>query len=84
MPEGRVHHPAPGTWRRRTASGVVVTAMALGVRSALEEPAGAEAVVADAPGGLPDADAPFELHFDGRGAADTWAVVRPWLRQPCP
>ena len=84
MPEGRSPHPCLGPWRRRTASGVVLTAVALGLRSAVDERGDDEAVVVDAPTTRPDPNDPVDLHFDPRGPADTWVVVRPWLvgREP--
>lgn len=79
MPQGRPSHPCLGPWRRRTASGAVVGAVALGLRNSVDERGADEAVVADAPGDPPDPDTPLDLHFDPRGPEDTWLVVRPWL-----
>ena len=79
MPEGRLSHPCLGSWRRRTASGVVLTAVALGLRHAVDERSDGEAVMADAPGDLNDSNEPIDLHFDARSPEDTWVVVRPWL-----
>ena len=79
MPAGRAAHPCLGPWRRRTASGVVLTTVALGLRHVLEDRAGGEAIVVEAPGQPPAPDTPVELHFDPRGPDDTWVVVRPWL-----
>lgn len=53
--------------------------MALGIRHAVDDRTGAEAVVAPAPTERPGADEALELHFDARGPLDTWAVARPWL-----
>ena len=55
--------------------------MSLGLRSALEERRVDEAVVVDAAGGPHDPLAALELHFDARGPADTWVLVRPWRRR---
>lgn len=79
MPEGDPRNAMPAPWRRRTASGVVATAMSLGLRSALEERQAGEAIVVDVAGDPWDPDAPLELHLDDRGPAETWAVARPWL-----
>lgn len=79
MPEGRSSHPCVGPWRRRTASGVVLTAVALGLRTATGEQGGDEAVVTDAPRERPEVGNALDLHFDPRGPDDTWVVVRPWL-----
>jgi len=84
MPEGSASHPCLGPWRRRTASGVVLTAVALGLRSVVDEGGDGEAVVVGARATRPDPHEPVDLHFDPRGPADTWVVVRPWLlgREP--
>lgn len=79
MPQGRLPHPCLGPWRRRTASGAVIGAVALGLRNAVDERGLDEAVVADARPDRPDPDDPLDLHFDPRGPQDTWLVVRPWL-----
>lgn len=80
MPAGHVQLPVAGRWRRRTASGVVVTAMALGVRHVFDPGAEGEAVVVEADDEEPLGAEAVELHFDARGPDDTWVVVRPWLR----
>lgn len=82
VPEGDVRLPTLGPWRRRTASGVVATAMSLGLRHALAEHPDDEAVVVDVAGEPHDPAAGLELHFDARGPDDTWVVVRPWLLYP--
>lgn len=79
MPTGRSPHPCLGPWRRRTASGVVLTAVAFGLRHSLSEQTRDEAIVVEAPGDPPAPGDPFDLHFDPRGPDDTWVVVRPWL-----
>ncbi len=77
MPEGsRQTNVRP--WRRHTASGVVATAMPLGLRSALDDRHEDEAVV-DVVRERHDPYAGLELHFDARGPDETWVVVRPWL-----
>lgn len=84
VPDGSLSHPCLASWRRHTASGAVLTAVALGLRHAVDERADGEARVADAPRPAPDPDTPIDLHFDPRGPDDTWVVVRPWLlgREP--
>jgi hypothetical protein len=65
-------------WRRSTASGVILTGVALGLRDALElekEPPG---IVQEVPGGKPDLEA-MELYLDFDHPEYTVAVVRPWL-----
>jgi hypothetical protein len=74
---------APATlfdsWRRHTASGVVLTAIALGLREALEEPSEEVAIVQDAPDPFGPPEQPIELHLEWGSPEDTWVVVRPWL-----
>lgn len=57
----------------------MLTAVALGLRTAVDERGADEAVVVDAPCDLPDPDTPLDLHFDAKSPDDTWVVVRPWL-----
>jgi hypothetical protein len=71
-------------WRRHTASGVLVTAVALGLRAALEPPAEEARVVVDAAGEPLSPTDPLELHFDPDDPSDTWVIVRPWLLGPGP
>lgn len=78
MPDGDLRQPTTAGWRRHTASGVVVTAITLGLRSVLDERRAGEAVVEDVPGDAHDPSAALELHFDERGPDETWAVARPW------
>ena len=79
MPEGEPRPTTPAPWRRRTASGAVVTAMTLGLREAIGERPAGEAIVADVPGDSYDPLAALELHLDERGPSEAWAVARPWL-----
>jgi hypothetical protein len=78
VPDGDLRQPTTAGWRRHTASGVVVTAITLGLRSVVDERRAGEAVVEDVPGDAYDPLAPLELHFDERGPDETWAVARPW------
>jgi hypothetical protein len=63
-------------WRRRSATGVVMTGIALGFREALELPDQRPALVIEAPGGPGDPDRPIDLHFDPDDPSATVAVVR--------
>ena len=65
-------------WRRTTASGAVLTGIALGLREALEHERERPAMVQPAPEGEPR-DEPFELHLDPDHPEYTVAIVRPWL-----
>ena len=69
-------------WRRHTASGVLITAVALGLRDALEAPSEEARVVVDASGDPVFPTDPLELHFDPDDPSDTWVIVRPWLLGP--
>lgn len=57
----------------------MLTAVALGLRTAVDERGADEAVVVDARGDPADPNTPLDLHFDAKGPDDTWVVVRPWL-----
>jgi hypothetical protein len=66
-------------WRRRTATGVVLSAIALGLREALEGPRDKPAIVQEYEEDPIREDDPIELHMEWGSPADTWVVVRPWL-----
>jgi hypothetical protein len=66
-------------WRKRTATGAVLTGIALGLQEALEgrdrdEPP----IVIDAPGDPPRLE-PLQVFFDEDSPQHTFVVVRPWL-----
>lgn len=65
-------------WRRRSATGVVLTGIALGLREALDSERERPAMVQPAPEGDPHLD-PFDLYLDPDHPEYTVAVVRPWL-----
>jgi hypothetical protein len=65
-------------WRKRTASGAILTGIALGLQDALELPRERPAIVQPAPAD-PGGDRPFELYLDADHPEATVAVVRPWL-----
>lgn len=67
------------SWRRHTATGVVLTAIALGLREALEEPNDEPAIVQEADDDLFGPPRGMELHLEWGAPADTWVVLRPWL-----
>lgn len=66
------------SWRRRSATGAVLSGIALGLRQALEPEREEPAIVAPTPGGPPGPQ-PLELHLDRDRPEEAWAVVRPWL-----
>jgi hypothetical protein len=66
------------SWRRRSATGAVLTGIAFGVRDALEPERDSPAIVVPAPG-PPPGPQPLELHLGDDRPEEAWAVVRPWL-----
>jgi hypothetical protein len=67
-------------WRRRTATGAVLTGIALGLREALESEKELPAMVQPVPsGGDGGGPRPVELRLDPDYPAATVAIVRPWL-----
>lgn len=66
-------------WRRSSASGIVLTGIALGLREALEHDKERPAMVQPAPEGESADQRPFELYLDPDHPEATLAVVRPWL-----
>lgn len=68
----------PARWRRRTASGAVLTAIALGLQQALEDEKNIPAMVQPAPNAPPGPE-PIDLFMDPDHPEYTVAVIRPWL-----
>jgi hypothetical protein len=67
-------------WRRRTASGMVASAIAIGLREALEEPKDEEPpIVVDADGEPVEPEA-LEVNLFPDHPELSWVVVRPFLR----
>ncbi len=71
--------PALEEWRRRSATGAILTGIAFGLRQALELPREEPAIVVEAPGEPPGPPQPMELHMDPDRPEETWVIVRPWL-----
>ena len=67
---------------KRSATGAVLTGIALGLQEALEGRREQPAFVMEAPGEPEDPDAPITLHFDPDDPTRTVAVVRD--RSPTP
>jgi len=63
-------------WMRSSASGGILTGIALGLQHALEERREQPAFVMEAPGEPEDPDAPISLHFDPDDPTKTVAVIR--------
>lgn len=69
-------------WRKRTATGMVASAIAIGLREALEEQRDDEPpIVIDAAGDPPDPE-PLEVNLFPDHPELSWVVVRTWLRTP--
>jgi len=64
-------------WRKRTASGAVLTAVVLGLQEALSSPKDRPSIVQPAPAGPPND--PIDLYMDPDHPEATVAVIRPWL-----
>ncbi len=66
-------------WRRRSATGAVLTGIALGLQEVFQPPRDEPAVVVTADDGADDPPRPVEVHLDPDDPSATIAVVRPWL-----
>ena len=63
-------------WMKRSATGAVLTGVALGLQQALERRDQRPAFVVEAPGEPEDEDAPIRLRFDPDDPSNTVAIVR--------
>jgi hypothetical protein len=63
-------------WMRSSASGTILTGIALGLQHAMEERREQPAFVMEAPGEPEDPDAPISLRFDPDDPTRTVAVIR--------
>jgi hypothetical protein len=63
-------------WMKRSATGAVMTGIAVGLQQALEMPKQQPAFVIAASGEPDDPDKPIDLRFDPDSPADTVAVIR--------
>ena len=63
-------------WMKRSASGAVLSGIALGLQQALERKREVPAFVMEAPGEPEDPDAPITLLFDPDDPTKTVAVIR--------
>jgi hypothetical protein len=64
------------SWMKRSATGAVMTGIALGFQEALTVKKEKPAFVMEAPSRPEDDDAPIRLHFDPDNPANTVAVIR--------
>jgi hypothetical protein len=63
-------------WRKRSATGAVLTGVALGLQHALDRPKQEPAIVVEASGEPEDDDAPFVVHLDPDDPSRTVVVLR--------
>ena len=78
-PDDGEHSALPSkveAWRKRSATGAILTGFALGLQQALERRDQRPAFVIEAPGEPEDEDAPIRLHFDPDDPSNTVAIVR--------
>ena len=64
------------SWMKRTATGAVMTGIAVGLQQALELPRQEPAFVIEASGEPEDPNRPIDLRFDPDSPADTVAIIR--------
>jgi hypothetical protein len=79
--EEELHNALPkrvDAWRRRSASGAILTGIALGLKQVLEPRRDEPAIVAQVSGD-PVGDLPVEAHLDGIKPANSVVTNRPWL-----
>jgi hypothetical protein len=71
------HEPLPfQKWVKRSATGAVLSGIAIGLRDVLQPKRELPAFVMEAPGEPEDPDAPITLHFDPDDPTKTVAVIR--------
>jgi hypothetical protein len=61
---------------KRSATGAVMTGIAVGLKEALQPRRQDVAIVMEAPGEPDDPDKPIDLRFDPDSPADTVAIIR--------
>lgn len=70
--------PRLESWRKRTATGAVLTGFALGFRDALDTEQQKPAIIMEA-SGEPPSDLPVDAEVDQIRPADNVVRIRPWL-----
>lgn len=70
--------PRIESWRRRSATGAILTGFALGLKEALE-PRREEPSIVMETSGDPPTDLPVEAEVDRIRPADNVVTIRPWL-----
>ena len=64
------------SWMKRSATGALMTGIAVGLQQALELPRQEQAFVIEASGEPEDPNRPIDLRFDPESPADTVAIIR--------
>ena len=67
------------SWRRRSATGALLTGIALGLQHALDQQQEPPAIVQEVPGGPPGDDEPWSVQLDHEHPEESVVVIRPWL-----
>jgi hypothetical protein len=65
-------------WRRRSATGAILTGFAFGLREVFEPEREEPAIVQQVPG-EPPGDLPVEAHLDETRPDESVVTIRPWL-----
>jgi hypothetical protein len=87
--EYRPYEPDGGTgaigaidrWRRRTATGALLTSIARGLQQVFDPERKERVVVEQEAPTPPEKLEPLELHFDPESPQASFVVLRPWLRE---
>jgi hypothetical protein len=70
--------PRVEAWRRRSATGAILTGIALGLQDALETKKDEPSIVVQTSGDPPQ-DLPIDADFEYRRPRDSVVNIRPWL-----
>jgi hypothetical protein len=73
--------PKVEAWRKRSATGAVLTGLALGLQEALQKEREEPAIVMQT-SGAPPTDLPVEADFEYRRPRHSVVNIRPWLVEP--
>jgi hypothetical protein len=73
--------PRAEVWRKRSAAGAVLTALALGLQEALDPQKKQPSIQMQAPSDPNDPDAPLDVHVEPNQPDETVVTVRPWRLQ---
>lgn len=73
--------PRVEAWRKRSATGAILTGLALGLQEALEKEREDPAIIMQT-SGAPPKDLPVESDFEFRRPRHSVVNIRPWLVEP--